>query len=305
MEHMWNISNCWVLRKLNNRFALGTVQFGLRYGVANSAGQVSPQEATAIVCEARAAGFDTLDTASAYGNSEQRLGEIGVTSWRVVSKLPHMPRGVEDVESWVVECVGQSLRRLRIPKLHGLLVHRSQDLLTSSGGELYRALVRLKSEGYAEKIGVSVYGPAELDELWPKFKLDLIQAPLNVIDRRLATSGWLKRLRFGGAEIHARSAFLQGLLLMEAAERPARFDQWRTLWEKWQSWLDGCGMTPLEACLAFALSYDEVDRIVVGVDNVRQLHEIIANSATRSMRPPEELANADLDLIDPSRWGNS
>ncbi len=211
---------------MSNRLALGTVQFGLPYGIANQTGQISRDEAAAILNHAWAMGLDTLDTAIAYGGSEARLGEIGVKQWRVISKLPAVPESVTDVAAWVENSVNGSLERLNIPMLRGLLLHCSRQLLGVRGDTLYRALAAIKDEGKVEKIGVSIYGPEELDALWPHYQFDLVQAPFNVIDRRLATSGWLKRLHQAGIEVHVRSVFLQGLLLMDTANRPVSFNRW-------------------------------------------------------------------------------
>jgi len=287
---------------MTGRLALGTVQFGLRYGVANTSGQVSPDEVTAILQQARAAGVDTLDTAIAYGDSEQRLGEIGVEGWRVVSKLPAMPGDCTDAADWVEEAVECSLRRLNIDCLYGLLLHRSQQLLEPRGEDLYAALVELKDKGLVEKFGVSIYDPEELDRLWSRFQLDLVQAPFNILDRRIETSGWLIRMRQAGTEVHVRSVFLQGLLLMEANRRPEKFDRWQPLWDRWNQWLIEQALTPVQACLGFAMSRPEVDRVVVGVDNRRQLGEILSAAQTRVPALPTMLKTDDLDLINPSRW---
>ena len=287
---------------MNNRLALGTVQFGLPYGIANQARQVSRDETAMILDHAWAMGLDTLDTAIAYGESEQRLGEIGVAQWQVITKLPAMPENHTDVTAWVQESVLGSLKRLRIPKLHGLLLHHSQQLLGPRGDALYRALHALKDQGKVEYAGVSIYGPDELDALWPQCQLDLVQAPLNIMDRRLATSGWLTRLHRAGTEVHIRSVFLQGLLLMEAANRPAIFNSWQPLWDRWHHWLDDQQLTPLRACLGFALSQPEVDRVVVGVDSLNQLQEILSSVETPAVEPPTALMSEDLRLINPSCW---
>jgi len=284
------------------RLALGTVQFGLPYGVANESGQVSHIEAGAILEHAWAAGIDTLDTAIAYGQSEQRLGEIGIDNWHVVTKLPTMPDACTMVRDWVQESVRSSLHRLRISRLHGLLLHRSQQLLEPQGEELYAALLELKEQGCVEKIGVSIYDPEELDNLYPHFKLDLVQAPFNVLDRRLDASGWLARLYRAGTEVHVRSVFLQGLLLMGAMQRPKKFDRWMPLWNDWSRWLEEQEVTPLQACLGFALSQQEIGRVVVGVDNKKQLQEILAAAELEVPLPPDFLQSDDLDLINPSRW---
>lgn len=284
------------------RLALGTVQFGLPYGVANESGQVSHMEAAAILEHAWAAGIDTLDTAIAYGQSEQRLGEISVDNWNVVTKLPTMPDACTTVPDWVLESVRSSLNRLHINRLHGLLLHRSQQLLGPQGEELYAALLELKELGYVEKIGVSIYDPEELDNLYPHFKLDLVQAPFNVLDRRLEASGWLARLYRAGTEVHVRSIFLQGLLLMGAAQRPKKFDRWMPLWNDWDSWLEEQEVTPLQACLGFVLSQQEIWHVVVGIDNKKQLQEILAAAEVEVPLPPNLLQSDDPDLINPSRW---
>jgi aryl-alcohol dehydrogenase-like predicted oxidoreductase len=213
------------------KLALGTVQFGLDYGIANQQGQVPVDEAGAILDLAFAHGVDTLDTAVAYGNCEQRLGEIGVGGWRVISKLPAIPDGCKDIYRWVADEVTASLRRLHITCLSGLLLHRPRQLLEDGGDRLYKVLQQLKDEGRVQKIGVSIYEPAELDELFDRYQLDLVQAPFNILDGRLIDSGWLARLPEQGVELHVRSIFLQGLLLMHAGERPKKFHRWQTIWE--------------------------------------------------------------------------
>ncbi len=288
---------------MNSRIALGTVQFGLPYGIVRQGGQVSRNEVAEILGHAWAAGVDTLDTAIGYGDSEVVLGEVGVGQWQVISKLPEVPEACTDVASWVQDSVTDSLKRLKISRLHGLLLHRPQQLLGPCGDELYRALVAIREQAKAEKIGVSVYGPDELDAIWPHYSFDLVQIPFNILDRRLLSSGWLARLRQAGAEVHVRSVFLQGLLLMGAISRPEKFNRWQPLWDQWHSWLGGQEMTALQSCLAFALAQSEFDHVVVGVDSLKQLEEILACIGTsEAIPPPETLMSEDLDLINPSRW---
>jgi glutamate-1-semialdehyde 2,1-aminomutase len=275
----------------------------MRYGVANDIGQVTRDEVVAILACARSSGFNTLDTAIAYGDSEQRLGEIGVLEWQVISKLPPLPDNDRGVGAWVRESVLGSLQRLRIPKLYGLLLHRPLQLLGARGEALHRALVALKEEGKVDKIGVSIYSPEELDVLWPLYQFDIVQAPFNILDRRLATSGWLAQLHKVGTEVHVRSVFLQGLLLMAAGKRPDAFRGWQPLWDEWHRWLEVEKLTALQACLGYVLSQPEVDRVVLGVDSMLQLREIVASADTARVVPPPALASTDQSLINPSRWG--
>lgn len=284
------------------KIALGTVQFGLKYGIANQGGQVSLNEATKIVDSALSCGIDTLDTAIAYGKSEQRLGEIGVDSWKIISKLPPIPESITHIHEWVQDALLGSLTRLNTSSLYGLLLHRSQELYGPQGDSIYNALIALQKQGRVKKIGISIYSPDELVKLCPKYRFDLVQAPFNIIDRRIATSGWLARLHQSGIEVHTRSAFLQGLLLMDPKERPAAFMHWQPLWEKWHAWLTENALTPLQACLAFVLSHQEISRIVIGVDSVRQLKEIMSSLSITDITPPMSLMSNDENLINPSLW---
>ncbi len=284
------------------RLALGAVQFGMNYGIANQDGQVSVDEAKAIIEFSRASGIDTLDTAIAYGDSEKRLGEVGIQDWQVVSKLPAIPENCRDITQWVTDTVNESMQRLKVKNLYGLLLHRPQQLLEQESDQLYRALQQLKYEGLVQKIGVSIYAPSELDALCSRFKFDLVQAPFNVIDRRLIETGWLTRLAEQGTELHVRSVFLQGLLLMRPSDRPQKFARWDVFWSKWDEWLAHNGLTPLQACLCYALSFPQIGKVIVGVDSLPQLKEILMAMAGPSPKIPDGLSISDINLVNPANW---
>jgi aryl-alcohol dehydrogenase-like predicted oxidoreductase len=287
---------------MSSRLILGTAQFGLPYGVANRSGLIDRTEAAKILSLAWSEGIDTLDTAAAYGESERRLGEIGVRQWRIVSKLPPVPESAADVGAWVRTQIATSLRLLGTASLYGLLLHRPQQLLEPVGKALYRALLEARDRGEVTKIGVSIYAPEDLDALGSRFKLDLVQGPLNIFDRRLSATGWLAKLHSAGVEVHIRSIFLQGLLLMDPATRPARFNAWQPLWDQWHRWLEEQSITPLQACMGFGLSQSDVDGIVVGVDSLLQLKGILDSTKRVPLPPPQNLQTGDLELINPSRW---
>lgn len=284
------------------RIAIGTAQFGMDYGIANQVGQVIFSEAASILQSAATAGLNTLDTAIAYGDSETRLGQIGVNQWQIVSKLPQLPDRSLGVNAWVRASVMGSLERLKVSCLGVLLLHHPADLLGSQGHALYAAMTELKSLGLVERIGISIYQPDELDTLLECMAFDVVQAPFNIFDRRLIDSGWLGRLRDLGVELHVRSVFMQGLLLMPGALRPAKFQRWQSLWDEWERWLSVHQLTPLEACLRYALSFNEIQRVIVGVDTPGQLKEIIMSAS--GFLPPVSvgLRSADVALLNPSNW---
>ncbi len=221
-------------RKDLNRLALGTVQFGLNYGMTASSDKVSLTEARRILDEAADIGMNTLDTAIAYGNSEAVLGQIGVQEFNIVTKLSGLPDDLANVGDWVKTQIHASLERLGVDRVHAVLLHRPDQLTGPIGAELYKAMLGLKAEGLAVKIGVSIYAPDELDVYCEHFDIDIVQAPLNILDRRLIESGWAAKLRRRGIELHSRSAFLQGLLLLQAEDRPKTFAKWQPIWTEWE-----------------------------------------------------------------------
>jgi aryl-alcohol dehydrogenase-like predicted oxidoreductase len=285
------------------KIALGTVQFGTEYGVANQTGKVPVDVVAQILGHARSSGVSTLDTAVAYGESQRVLGQNGVEGFSIITKLPEMPPQA-DIQAWVQAQLSSSLELLQVEHVDGLLLHRPEQLLQSSGQALYEALTSLKQQGLVKRIGVSVYGPQELDLLCESYHFDLVQAPFSVLDQRLKRSGWLQRLQQQGTALHVRSVFLQGLLLMTVTNRPTKFSRWNALWNEWEHWLSQTGQTALEACLRFAVNTPEIEKVVVGVDSLRHLEEILQAADGNTPVLPNTLLTDDSQLINPSMWSS-
>lgn len=287
------------------KIALGSAQFGLPYGVANVTGQVGLGEIREILALCQSVGINTLDTAIAYGNSEEQLGKVGIEDWHVVSKLPALPAASSAVSPWVEAQVLGSLKRLNIDYLDTLLLHRPAQLLDEEvGDELYKSLLSLKRQGLVGAIGISIYEPEELDPLVEKYSFDVVQTPYNVLDRRIARSGRLDKLVQQQVEVHARSAFLQGLLLMDYSVQIEKFGAWRKTWQLWHDWLGIQKISALEGCLRFVLSESRLAKIVLGVDSVSQMREILNASYGAVPDFPMGLSSEDRDLLNPSRWSS-
>ncbi len=288
-----------------NKLALGTVQFGLNYGVSNFSGQTNLSEASKIIKLAKEENIDLIDTAISYGVSEKTIGKIGILDFKFVSKLPSVSNINGDLTIIVEQMINKSLNRLGIKSLYGLLIHNSQDLLGNSGSKLIYALDQIKARGLIEKIGVSIYDPSEIDKIINLFKIDIIQAPLNIIDRRLEKSGWLKKLHNKNIEIHTRSTFLQGLLLMQKDQIPMKFNRWTDLFDRWFLELKKYDLDAAQVCLSYPMSLPEVDRIVIGVNNADQLKKLIKLSKSKILNHDLSfmISNDNL-LINPSNWEN-
>jgi aryl-alcohol dehydrogenase-like predicted oxidoreductase len=289
---------------INNRLTLGTVQFGLNYGISNTTGKVSRDEVFEILRIAKCRGVNILDTAMSYGDSESVLGEFGVKEFMVITKLPPLNCDESEIETFVDNAVLSSLKKLRLVSIYALLVHKAEDLHGTSGRILMRSLIKLRDSGIISKIGVSIYDPDELNAIKDIQYLDIVQAPLSQLDRRLVNSGWLDKLKDYGIEVHVRSIFLQGLLLMPYQEIPPKFLRWKEVLREWSLALEKEGITALEACLGYPLLLPKVDQVIVGVNGASHFLELLELNSRLSRCDYQfcDISSEDVDLINPSRW---
>ena len=197
------------------KLGLGAVQFGCDYGISNKNGQVSLDEIIKILEYAKENGIDTIDTANLYGNSEEVLGQFNLDDFKVVTKTVKVDKNLNCHENikYFKDAFFQSQKKLGNIRLHGLLFHESTDLLGDYSEHLWDLLSSFKNKEYVNKIGVSVYTPDILCKILEKFDIDIVQLPLNILDQRFVPL--LGKLKEKNIEIHTRSTFLQGLLLME------------------------------------------------------------------------------------------
>jgi len=294
------------------RIGLGTVQFGLDYGVSNPHGITPATEVKDILTLAWENGIAILDTAVSYGMSEEVVGRSipGGMSFEIVTKTPIFKRDRIDKAdaARLKETFLQSLKRMRQSAIYGLLVHHANDLLVPGGPYLWEAMEALKEAGLVKKIGVSVYSPREIEELSEKYRLDLTQLPVNVFDQRMIQGGHLRYLKDLGIEIHSRSAFLQGLLLMPREKLPAHFASIVPNMIQYSVALQIHGISPLTAALAFVYEQQEIDHVLLGVNNCDQLRNII--DAASNLHGLDHIDFSDYAIIDesiinPSLWSVS
>jgi aryl-alcohol dehydrogenase-like predicted oxidoreductase len=281
--------------------AIGTANFGLRYGVANSQGQLSKSSISEILRLAKSLGITCLDTANAYGESQRVLGEFGVRDWRVVSKISSVPKECEDIKVFVRAQIDLILVSLNLSEIDTVLIHNSKDLTGESGDEIYEALDDAKLRGKVKNVGVSIYDPSDLELITRRFHLDVVQAPINVFDDRLQESGWLDRLVSMGVEVHARSVFLQGVLISTDAQRNDFFKPWTATFDKWNQFCETTNDSPLVNCIKHISSFDKVSCAVVGVDSAHNLYEVF-NAFFELPRRIDSDFDVDSQLINPASW---
>ena len=287
----------------NSKLIIGGAQVGLNYGVSNTQGRLNTNEIKTILNIANTNKINFIDTAAAYGSSEKVIGKYFKSDWKIITKLSDISKDNKDTVSQNKKNLFfNSLQKLNRKSIYGLLLHSTDELKGDSGEKIWKALLELKKDGFVGKIGYSIYDPEELDNVFKKYKADIIQAPLNIFDQRIKKSGWLEKLNKNGVETHIRSIFLQGLLLMSPEERPKSFLKWGKVWKEWDKWLETNKISSIEACIYFALSQKNIDKIVVGINSTNELQEIldiIARSREEILFPQ---GYTDNDLIKPINW---
>jgi aryl-alcohol dehydrogenase-like predicted oxidoreductase len=286
------------------KLALGSAQFGQNYGIANQTGQVPQKEIKNILNIAYENGVETIDTAKAYGNSEILLGQNGVSRFKVISKLPKYSAMNNNCNDWVLDGVSDTLFKLRIDTLDTILIHNVEDILGEFGDQIFEKLLDCKNKGMIEKIGVSIYDSDDLDLILEKFDVDVIQGPLNILDQRLDNSGHLKKLKKLGIEFHARSIFLQGILLLSKIDIPPFFRLNEPKLLKWLDLQSNADFDCLGACLNYPINNDSVTKVLVGIDNTEQLIQILEKiKVPLGQYDISSLSSNNKDVIDPRNWG--
>lgn len=290
------------------KLGLGTVQFGMNYGMSNLRGRTPPAEVDHILRLAADNGVQILDTAAVYGDSEIVLGGLLAPDhdFRVITKTPSFKTSTIHAADaiYLRDTFRRSLENLRQENVYGLLVHHADDLLVPGGERVFTEMQRLLEEGLVRKIGVSVYSGQQIDSILEAYTPDIVQLPLNLFDQRLLESGHLEKLKCRGVEIHARSVFLQGLLLIEPDQVPPHFSPISDKLEYYVRFLEENKLTRLQATLAFAAKQRDVDVVLVGVTSAAELRDIFSalDAVSGIDLDMSALKVADERMVNPSLW---
>ena len=283
-----------------NRIVLGGAQLGLPYGILNGGETLSREEVARILDTAVDHGIDSIDTAIAYGHSESIIGEISQNRFKIISKLPPLPVDISNVSEWVHSQVQGSLSRLKCTSLDALLLHRPQDLTGAQGVELYAAIESLLAEKMIHRFGLSIYSPDDLEGIIDTFEIHVVQAPLNVFDRRIL--GVTDQLSALNIEVHVRSVFLQGVLIASPQDRPHRFEPWSEHFALFDEWVRSSGVSAMACCMGFALQQPGIAKLVIGTTSAESLDEIMNSIPNSVLEVPTHLQSSVEQLIDPRFW---
>lgn len=279
-----------------SRLAVGTVQFGLPYGVANRTGQPSFKKVCEILACAAEHGATTLDTSATYGESESVLGralrEVGALDRvTIVSKVRHLKtmeqeHTPENIERWIRDSVLSSLERLGIDSLPVCLFHDTVDVAHMD------VLLALKREGLVQYAGASVVKPDQMEMVLSTPGVDAIQVQMNMLDQRIQRSGDLARAAEAGIAVFVRSIYLQGLLVMPLDDIMPALHRVVPVRQAFQGIAGDAGLTMPEMALRYGLSLPGVTSVLTGVETVEQM-EANAKIAACGPLPPEVVQAID------------
>ena len=289
---------------MNSKLILGTVQFGLDYGVNNTAGKPSKENIKSILDSAYNSGIKLLDTAEAYGDSQNKLGEYHSNSTNKFNVITKFSSNTEGFSLNIIERVYNNLKILGVDNLYCYMFHSFDDF--NKFFEKYRKdLLILKRDGIINNIGVSLYSNDELESVLKFDEITLIQLPFNLLDNNNKRGDILKIAKAKGIEIHTRSVFLQGLFFKKTTEFTAKI---KPLGHHLNSLNDLCdeGYKMNDLALNYVCSQKNIDKVLIGVDNVNQLESNILSEKKyilkELIKKIESINVKETKLLNPSNW---
>jgi len=296
-----------------NKLVLGTAQLGLDYGIANKSGKPEENKAFEIMKYAVENGINYFDTAYSYGNSEIIIGKFLNTykSYKnkinIITKMASLKKEKLN-EKNINNRFFESLNRVGQKSIYCYMVHDFNDIRNNCD-EIGKVFLKLKENNYIKKIGVSIYDKSQIKFLLKNFNFDLIQIPINIFDQRLLMDDILVDLKKRDIEIYARSVFLQGLIFLDRNNLPSKFKSIKKQFEKLNEISLKYNLSKEEIALLFVNAINEIDKIVIGVENVSQLQrnvKILGKSESfnkiKILINFEDFFIEDTNIIDPRRW---
>lgn len=285
-----------------SQLVLGTVQFGLDYGITNTAGEISDDAVVEMLEFAQTKGIHIFDTAADYGNSQQRLGQLAPinSTPRYVTKFSLPPNDSQPTRANIFQ---DSMDLLQVERLYGVLFHKLTDLSDPRFESTLNILRSARDTGQVSRIGISIYNLEDLKLALKVFPdLDLLQLPANILDLNLLESDEVLQLKENGVEVHVRSVFLQGLLLADPSLLASFFEPLKPALTQLNKIASDSGKNVLELVLAKIRRHDSVDAVIVGATSVQELEEITRGWNSGSDFTDFDLPSVSQEILDPRKW---
>ncbi len=283
-----------------SQIILGTANLNKKYGFLKKSIRFS--EFKKIIKNSNKNKVRYIDTSINYSGVHKILGKLNLNKIKVITKISIPTNNNINAELWIEKIIKNIVRDLKTKSLYCVLIHNSNILLNNKYKKYILNLNELKKKGKIKKIGFSVYNLREAKILLKKYKFDILQVPLNIINQTFCDKNFLQNIRKKNIEIHARSIFLQGILLSKDLRKMKYFKRWRTFWKDYYNWLNKNRISGLTACLSFINGVKNISGYVIGIENEKQFKQVLDCKIKKNLKFESFLSQKNKKLIDPSKW---
>ena len=283
-----------------SQIILGTANLNKKYGFLKKSIRFS--EFKKIIKNSNKNKVRYIDTSINYSGVHKILGKLNLNKIKVITKISIPTNNNINAKLWIKKIIKNIVRDLKTRSLYCVLIHNSNILLNNKYKKYILNLNELKKKGKIKKIGFSVYNLREAKILLKKYKFDILQVPLNIINQTFCDKNFLQNIRKKNIEIHARSIFLQGILLSKDLRKMKYFKRWRTFWKDYYNWLNKNRVSGLTACLSFINGVKNISGYVIGIENEKQFKQVLDCKIKKNLKFESFLSQKNKKLIDPSKW---
>ena len=283
-----------------SQIILGTANLNKKYGFLKKSIRFS--EFKKIIKNSNKNKVRYIDTSINYSGVHKILGKLNLNKIKVITKISIPTNNNINAKLWIKKIIKNIVRDLKTKSLYCVLIHNSNILLNNKYKNYILNLNELKKKGKIKKIGFSVYNLREAKILLKKYKFDILQVPLNIINQTFCDKNFLQNIRKKNIEIHARSIFLQGILLSKDLRKMKYFKRWRTFWKDYYNWLNKNRVSGLTACLSFINGVKNISGYVIGIENEKQFKQVLDCKIKKNLKFESFLSQKNKKLIDPSKW---
>ena len=282
-----------------SKIILGTANLNQKYGFLKKT--IEYQDFKKIINKSKKR-IGYIDTSNNYKKAHKLLGKLNLGKIKIITKISIPKSSKINPKLWVSNSVKKITADLKRKKIYCILIHNPNLLIKEKYKKYFFYLNELKKRGVIKKIGFSVYGIKETNLLLKKYRIDILQVPINLINQSFCNKKFLEKINKKKIEIHARSIFLQGILSSSNLHNLEYFKKWKNLWNRYYSWLHENKVSQLTACLTFIKRIKNISGFVVGIENETQFKEILNCRIKKKLKFNKFLNQKNKKLTDPSKW---
>jgi len=289
-----------------SKLIFGTANFSRNYGSARNQKNQSKKNIIKILNYLKKNKIYNLDTSIEYTNVDKKIKFSKYKNWKIITKInlerfQHY-KSEDKILTKLILLLEKNAKNAGVKNIEVLLLHNSNIMFTKNGDRYFSILKKLKHLKKIKKFGYSIYDFNTIDRLVKNFKPDILQCPYNIFDQRLNNNKLTGLLRKKKIEIHVRSVFLQGLLLLKIKNLPSKFSKWKNNFIKLDNWTKTHNYSKLEVCLNFIIHNKLIDKIVFGAEDLNQMKQILSLDLDKKIKLPKNMSVCDESLINPLKW---